>query len=165
MRRVLAIGLLLALLLLLFAAAWWAMINHYDRARYNQIDELIAADGDHLLGRSLAEVSGLLGLEDVPWDLGYTNSPDCEMRIYHFRGFALYIHLQILPPGVTPNTVNNYSLSETDLRRSGVRWVWGFYPFLKTDGIADRKARMAQYWVEVGHGLAEKGRKEAKKLP
>jgi hypothetical protein len=129
----------------------------YDTQRFDQIARAIAADKNQLLDKSLDEVTKLLGLEKVSWDEGYTNYPDGELRIYHFRGFYLTLHLELLPPGINPRRKASYSTQ--GLERSGVRWLAAFNPFVKVDGITDSKERMKEYWKAVGRGFEEKARR------
>jgi hypothetical protein len=112
--------------------AWTA---DYDRARYTQISDAIANDEYRRLGKPFDEVATELGLEEVPWDKGFGQSG--EDRIYHFRGFALYINLVDSPRGLTSHGA--------DVDRRGVQWI-SPYPFVRIDGISDRNERMEQYW-------------------
>jgi hypothetical protein len=72
----------------------------YDRARYARIIKAIAADPKHLCGRRLCDVSRELGLEEVPWDDGNVQNLPGSYRIYHFRGFALYVSLDYMREGI-----------------------------------------------------------------
>ncbi len=128
---------------------------HYDTARYNQIRTAIEADPQHLLGKSLDEVTKELRLEGVPWDDFGFQELYSATHIFHFRGFALYVHLQFLPAGTTPNTIR---LSDwADLKRPGALWLADWKPFVKIDGISDGKERMNQYVKEFNERLEREG--------
>ena len=80
----------------------------YDRDRYNQIRRAIDADPKHLLGKSFAEVSKEFNLEDVPGDDVTINQPfNGQFRIYHFRGFAFYVSLELDRPEIRRIAGNN----------------------------------------------------------
>ena len=114
----------------------------YDKDRYTEIRRAIEADPQHLLGKSLDEVTKTFGLENVPWDESYSfQAPPGENRIYHFRGFALYVFLS----GVTPHNEYQSSSTGADLQRHGVR-LEHFRPYVRIDGISDGKERMKRYW-------------------
>jgi len=127
-----------------------------DQKRRNEIQSTIEADPKKLLGKSLDEVSKQLNLEKVPWDKGYTNFPNGELRIYHFPSFSLTMHLVLLPPGIKPRSNQNYSYTQESLQRTGVRWLDGSYPFVRVDNINDSKERMKLYWDAVGRGLEQR---------
>ncbi len=97
----------------------------------------------------LDEVVRQLGLENVPWDAGFTMMPDGEHRIYHFRGFALYISLRLFPPGIRPDSGERWTSSGEELHRHGVLWLYHFYPALHVDGIDDPKERMRLHWKAI----------------
>jgi hypothetical protein len=115
----------------------------YDKDRYTQIRKAIEADQQHLLGKSLDDVSKELSLEDVPWDDDDSFQRAAgTYRIYHFRGFALYVTLELLPAGITPRSIERGSYTEAELQRHGVLWLAHQYPFVRIDGIRDGKERM-----------------------
>jgi len=128
----------------------------YDKARFEQIQTVINSSTNKLLGKSLDEVSDLLSLKGVPWDTGYTSYPLGEARIYHFRGFYLYLHLEILPKDVTPSKREGFSYTEPELRKNGVRWLAAFDPFVHEDGLTNRAERMTNYWVAVDAGFKKR---------
>ena len=148
----------LAVAVLLLVGSWagrriyvyWAR-ERYDRDRYWQIKDAIHADSTNFIGRRLDEVSEKLGLEAVRWDEGYSNWGHGlgEERVYHFRGFSLWISLEILPEGMTPNgdhsglSIDGETIKK--LKCSGVRWVWGFTPSVHIDYLDDPNERMKQY--------------------
>lgn len=128
----------------------------YDKTRYDQIEALINSSTNHLLGKSLDEVSDLLSLKGVPWDTGYTSYPFGETRIYHFRGYYLHLHLEILPKGTSPTNHLGVSFTEEELQKSGVRWLAAFYPFVRVDGLTNRVERVTNYWAAVGVGFRKR---------
>jgi hypothetical protein len=89
------------------ALTLWAMglplswTADYDRTSYDRIIEAIAADPQHLCGTRLDDAGRELGLEDFPWDDGNVQNLPGSYRIYHFRGFALYVTLDYMREGVT----------------------------------------------------------------
>ena len=121
----------------------------YDRERYAQIRRAIEADPKHLLGKSFDEVTKELRLEDVPWDDAAFQQPPGMFRIYHFRGFALYVTLELLPPGIMPNSNTSWTGTGDELDRRGVLWLAHQDPSVQVDGIPDRKGRMERYWKAV----------------
>jgi hypothetical protein len=133
-------GIWLALRNLSLPLSWTA---DYDKERYNQIRRVIEADPQHLLGKSLEEVTKKLRLEDVPWDDFGIQQLLSTTRIYHFRGFALYVHLQLRPPG-TPKSNKRWEWA--DFQSHGVLWLANWKPFVRIDGISDAKERMKQFW-------------------
>jgi hypothetical protein len=136
----------------------------YDQKRHDEIKTYIEADKDQRLGKALDDVLKDLKLDNVPWNKGYTNYPRGELRIYHFRGFYLVVHLELLPKGIKPGSNEPYSYTTAELEDSGVRWLAAFYPFVRVDGIGDSTERMKQYWEGVGKGFEEKKRRaEAEK--
>jgi hypothetical protein len=93
----------------------------YDRARYNELKEVIL-HSKNMLGASQAdEVIDLLRLQDVPWDGGDVFNVGDQLRIYHFAGFYLemYVH---------------------------DRWVAAPGPSLHVDRLNSPKIRMSNYW-------------------
>ena len=129
----------------------------HDHLRYQRIKEIINSSTNHLLGLSLDDATALLALQGVPWSKGYTNYPNGEARIYHFQGFCLFLHLQLLPPGVTPST-KEYAFTLEGLQRNGVRWLAAFDPFVRVDGLTNSAQRMTDYWSGVSAGFAEKAK-------
>ena len=135
----------------------------YDKVRHDQIETCINSRTNHLLGASLDEVSNLLSLRQVPWDAGYTSYPLGEARIYHFRGFYLYVHLEILPQGTSPTNRNSFSFTEPELRKNGVRWIAAFRPFVRIDGITNPAVRMTNYWSEIHSGFRKRNEEMKKR--
>ena len=128
----------------------------YDKTRYDQMETLINSSTNHLLGKSLDEVSDLLSLKGAPWDAAYTSYPSGEARIYHFRGYYLYLHLEILPKGTSPTNHLGVSFTAEELQKSGVRWLAAFYPFVDVDGLTNRAERMTNYWEAVDVGFRKR---------
>jgi hypothetical protein len=121
----------------------------YDRDRYTRIHRAIQADPQHLLGKSFDEVAKEFSLEGVPWDDGAFQQPSGMFRIYHFRGFALYVTLELLPAGITPNSPKPWSSTVEGLQRHGVLWLAHQDPVVRIDGISSRKERMERYWKAI----------------
>jgi hypothetical protein len=71
------------------------------------------------------------------------------VRRYHFRGFALDVTLQRLPPGITPDNKTPWTASGEELDRHGVLWLAHQYPVVRIDGVSDREERMRRFWKEV----------------
>jgi len=131
-------------------------IPDYDKARYEMIERAIAQSTNMLAGLSLTEVSRLLSLGDVRWDEGYTNVPLGQERIYHFPGFCLHLHLEVLPQGITPGA-ETFSYVEPELRSNGVWWVSHRWPMLGIDRLNDPRTRMSNYWDNVHAGFRRRG--------
>ena len=81
-------------------------IYDYNKERYTQIKRAIEADQQHLCGKSFDEVAEELSLQDVPWDnFDIQQGPErtsCVSTI--FEAGALYVTLEILPAGITPQS-------------------------------------------------------------
>ena len=130
----------------------------YDRARHDGIKRAIEGSQDKMLRMPFDDASRLLSLEGVGWDKAYTNAPNSEFRIYHFRGFYLGVHITKRMPDNPP------SWTYEDLRQRGRWYVYHFYPFVHVDGLSDPERRMRDYWA----GLAESFRRrneEARRTP
>jgi hypothetical protein len=120
-----------------------------DRARYREISRAIDADPRHLLGKPFEEVSRQLRLEDVPWDDVAIQREAGMARLYHFRGFALSVTLERLPPGITPGSAVRWKATGEELDRHGVLWLAHYDPFVMIDGLSDRNERMRRQWEAV----------------
>jgi hypothetical protein len=141
------IGLALWSLGLLGLPAEWTA--DYDGERYTEIRRAIDADPQHLLGKPFDEISRKLRLEDVPRDDAAVQQEPGMFRIYHFRGFALYVTLERLPAGITPGRRTPWTSTGEELERHGVLWLAHQYPFVRVDGISDGKERMRRFWKAV----------------
>lgn len=150
--------LLVLTLLFVVSGIWIAVWNlqlpvswtaDYDKERYTQIRRVIADDQQHLLGKSLDEVSKAISLENVSWDDGGFQQPSGMYRIYHFRGFAFYVTLEALPVGIKPDSNTPWSSTEEELQRHGKLWLADQYPFVQIDGINDGKERMKRHWKAI----------------
>jgi hypothetical protein len=117
----------------------------YDGKRFRQIESAIEADPQHLLGRTFAEVSRELGLERVPWDDVALQRPTGTCRMYHFRGFRLYMTVELLPAGITPGSRNQWNATKEELERHGTLWLAHDPPFVLIDGIPNQSERMERY--------------------
>jgi hypothetical protein len=121
----------------------------YDRVSYYRIGRAIAADPTHLRGKPFDRVRRELGLDEVPWDDGGAlQLLDGVYRIYHFRGFALHVTMQLLPAGATPDRIERPSGTGEDLRGPSVLWLHDS-PLLRIDGISDRGERMKRHFKEL----------------
>ena len=120
----------------------------YDRAQYNRIVSAIAADPKHLGGRRLYDVAHQLGFEDVPWDDGSVQNRAGSMRIYHFRGFALWVTLDYMRDGVTEDMMLERGSAEEKLQaRDLLRINLNVPPSVWIDGLASREERMRIFWA------------------
>jgi len=142
------------LVLLPILPSTWTM--DYDRDRYTEIHEAIKADDHHLLGKSLDEISKRFGLEGVPWDDDFFQlGPPGSRRIYHFRGFALYMIVDWGLPEDSPlRQSGQYAVSGSDLRRYGTLQLAYSPPYVRADGINDPKERMKRYWDAIDEECA-----------
>jgi hypothetical protein len=137
------IGIRIKLRLLGLPLSWTA---DYDRRSYARVHGTIAADPQHLVDRPFAEVSRELGLENVPWDDIAMQRPTGMSRMYHFRGFRLYVTLELLPPGITPESRQQWNTAQEELDRHGVLWLaHDAPPFVLIDGIQTQKERIEKY--------------------
>jgi len=135
---------------------------NYDKERYSQIVRAIDADPEHLLGKSLEEITRELSLEGVPYDQGdepqwgFLETP--ETRIYHFRGFACYVTLSLLPPYVTPDGMYLASSSHPGSPRQGKLPLTVRPPGVVIDGLNSPKERMEQHWKREREAIEQMGR-------
>ncbi len=126
----------------------------FDRERYGAMRRVIERDPKRLLDRSFAEVSQLLHLDGVPWDDVAVQQEPGMFRVYHFRGFALYLTLRRYPPGITPESHTPWTSSGEELDRTGVLWLAHQYPALKIDEVTDRAERLKRFWKAVDEECA-----------
>jgi hypothetical protein len=120
----------------------------YDRERYAQIHRALTGDPKHLLDTPFVEVSRELSLDNVPWDdVTLQERGVAESRMYHFRGFYLYVYLNPLPMGITPNSDRTWTSEEHE--RPKVLWLDGQRSCVRIDGIRDRQERMEWWRKEV----------------
>jgi hypothetical protein len=80
------------------------------------------------------------------------------MRIYHFHGFYLILHLTKLMPDNPPMWTSE------DLQKRGQWYVHYFYPALHIDGLDDPGKRMSNYWAALSESFKKRGA-EAKRKP
>jgi hypothetical protein len=135
-------------------------VPDYDKVRYEKMERIIVQSTNMLAGLSLSQASKLLSLEDARWDEGYSNAPLGQKRIYHFRGFCLWLELEVRPPGITPGSTQSFSYMERDLRSNGVWWVAHFWPHLQIDRLSDSRTRMSNYWDNVNASFRVRGAEE-----
>jgi hypothetical protein len=121
----------------------------YDRERYAQISNAIKADKQRLLGKSFDEVSKQFGLGGICWDdASFQQAPPTQYRIYHFRGFAFHVTVDLQLPENSPvRQKGSYTFEE--LQRHGVLRLAHQRPFVRVDGIHDGKERMQRFWKAI----------------
>jgi len=120
----------------------------YDKPRCDQIQRVIDSSENSLCRRKLDDVAKMLMLEGVPHDAGYSNLHGIECRIYHFRGFCLYLFLQRLPKGHQPEDLEAFLEPDPKDETSFDRWLYDRPPLISIDGISNPKKRMRLYWKE-----------------
>ena len=121
----------------------------YDIVRYTQIRAAIAADPKHFRGKYFDDAIKALRLDDVPWDDIALQRSEGMDRIYHFRGFALHISLETLPPGIIP--ANNYRAVTPNGDYPPIIGVLRLrnQPRVEIDGLNDRQERMKRFWDKI----------------
>jgi len=132
---------------------WW--LDH-DKAMYARISKAIAADPRPFWNRRLYDFLRELDLQDIPWDDANVQNEAGSFRIYHFRGFALYVNLYVPSEhwrDVAPQKIllEQGSLEEKRLARDWLRIE--SRPYASIDGINSREERMRKYWAEANEGL------------
>ena len=135
---------------------WW--LDH-DKAMYARISKAIAADPKHLSGKRLYEFIRELDLEDIPWDDANVQNQAGSLRIYHFRGFNLYVNLSVPVEHWQHRGPERILLEQGSLeeKRQARDWLRiGSGPFAHIDGINSREERMRKYWAEVNESLRRK---------
>jgi hypothetical protein len=103
------------------------------------------------------EAEKQLSLEQVKWSKAYTNVPNGEMRIYHFRGFYLILLLRKLIPDHPPMWTSD------DLQKRGQWYVYYFYPALHVDGLDDPEMRMRNYWAALSESFRRRNEEAQQK--
>ena len=83
---------------------WWLEVRlssaaEYDRQHYDKIKRAILADPNYLLGKTLDEVTKQFGMEGIPWDNASFQQPPNWYRVYHFRGFGLFLTVELCQRG------------------------------------------------------------------
>jgi hypothetical protein len=132
----------------------------YDRASYARIINAIAADPQHLCGRRLYDVARELGLQDAPWDDGDVQNLPGSYRVYHFRGFALYVTLEYMRQGLTQNMLLERGSADEKLQaRDLLRINLNIPPHVLIDGLSSRDERMRRYWARVYEDIKEINKK------
>jgi hypothetical protein len=131
----------------------------YDKARRDEMQSVINSWIRSSKGKTLeipfAQAESQLSLAGVRWSKAYTNVPDGEMRIYHFRGFYLVLSLRKLMPDKPPTWTSE------DLKKRGQWYVYHFYPALGVDGLDDPEKRMSNYWAALAESFRRRN-EEAK---
>lgn len=134
----------------------------YDKDKYEEILKYLGKDSSKLFGTPINTLISTLDLTNVEWNYGYTNMPNGEVRIYHFDGFYLFLHLEILPKDIDFNKRKQYSSTFADLKKNGVRYLSSFNSFVRIDGIEQSDKRLTEYWASVYKGF-ENREKNSKK--
>ena len=139
---------------------WW--LDH-DKAMYARISKAIAADPRHLSGKRLYDFIREMDLEDIPWDDANVQNQAGSLRIYHFRGFNLYVNLSVPPEHWQHRGPESILLEQGSLeeKRQARDWLRiGSRPFAHIDGINSREERMRKYWAEVNESLRRRQRED-----
>jgi hypothetical protein len=127
-----------------------------DRASYARVTRAIAADPQHLGGRRLYDVSRELGVENAPWDDGNLQNRPGSLRIYHFRGFALWVSLEYMREGLTDNMLLERGSAEEKLQsRDLLRIDPNQPPSIMIDGLSSREERMRLYFERAEESARE----------
>ena len=133
----------------------------YNKARHDEMQGVINSWIRSSKGKTLqipfVEAEKQLSLEQVKWSKAYTNVPDGEMRIYHFRGFYLILHLVKLLPDHPPMWTSD------DLQKRGQWYVYYFYPALHVDGLDDPEMRMRNYWAALSESFRRRNEEAQQK--
>jgi hypothetical protein len=120
----------------------------YDRASYSRIVKAIAADPKQLCGRRLYDVARELGWDDAPWDDANVQNRPGSLRIYHFRGFCVYVTLEYMQQGLTDNMLLERGSEEEKLQaRDLLRINLHNPPWALFDGLKSREERMRLFWA------------------
>jgi hypothetical protein len=134
---------------------WW--LDH-DKATYARISKAIAGDPRHLSGKRLYDFIRELDLEDIPWDDANLQNQAGSARIYHFRGFRLYVNLYVpfehqRDQGPERILLQQGSLEEKRQARDWLRIE--SRPFALIDGINSREERMRKFWTEANESVRQ----------
>lgn len=132
----------------------WSLGQQYDKATYAQIREAIAADTTHLAGKRLYDFIRELNLEAIPWDDANVQNFTGSLRMYHFRGFRLYVHVAVPDEYVRDEErilLEKGSPEEKRQARDLIRI--SRQPSLLIDGINGRDERLRRFWAEVNEEI------------
>jgi hypothetical protein len=135
---------------------WW--LDH-DKATYARISKAIAADPRPDWGTRLYDFIRELDLEDIPWDDGFDqNSETGCLRIYHFRGFSLYVHvyvpLEYCRHGDFRRILREEGSPQEKRQACEVLRI-AYRPHAFIDGINSREERMRRYWAVLKEEFRE----------
>ena len=135
----------------------WILGQEYDKATYAQIRKAIAADQRPFRDKRLADFIRELDLEDIPWDVVMDQNETGIPRIYHFRGFRLFVGVD-LPPDYVQRDYGRIlreegSPEEKRRARDLLRITYG--PYILIDGISSRGERMRRYWAEINESIRQ----------
>jgi hypothetical protein len=123
---------------------------------YARISKAIAADPGHLRNKRLYDFIRELDLEDIPWDDANVQEQAASFRVYHFRGFALYMHVYV-PFEHWQNTGPERILLEQgspEEKRQARDWLRiETRPSALIDGINSREERMTKFWAEINESI------------
>jgi hypothetical protein len=146
---ILAIGacLLLVLFCVLAVGIPRSWVFDYDTETHAGITKKIAAP-QRLAGRRFDEVSRELGLEGVLWDDVVVQTMG-TCRMYHFRGFALIIHLEYAWEKITQDMRRDLPEEKLRARDDLLHIHPHFHPSVTIDGISSREERMRQYQARL----------------
>jgi hypothetical protein len=123
----------------------------HDRASYARVSKAIAADPRRWWNTRLDDFIRELDLEDIPWDNVVDSTEAGTGRVYHFRGFKLYVGIYV------PQEYWQHGNSDRMLREEGspeekrqAREALriGYRPFVTIDGMS-REERMREYEEEI----------------
>ena len=134
----------------------WLLGLEYDKAMYARISKAIAADPRHLSGKRLYEFIRELDLEDIPWDDASVQNQAGFFRIYHFRGFQLYVNVYLPFEHWQHGRPEKILLEQGSLeeKRQARDWLRiESRPYALIDGINSREERMRKFWAAVHEGL------------
>ena len=136
----------------------WLMGWEYDKATYARISKAIAADPRLFSDKRLYDFLRELDLEDIPWDDANVQNEAGSFRIYHFRGFALYVNLYVPSEhwrDVAPQKIllEQGSPEEKRLARDWLRIE--SRPYASIDGINSREERMRKFWAGVNESIRQ----------
>ena len=126
----------------------------YDQARFDEITNTLKwiienkKDKDSDIFAPFDRVSNLLSLENVPWDdISDKNSRNSQLRMYHFRGFCLFLYLERRISGRNPE-----QFSAEDLRKKGISYVCDL-PSVQIDGLNDPQERLRRHQKEIAESV------------
>ena len=151
----------LFLILLLCISPFSALFSEekeYDKIKLEEIKKYLGEKPEELFGTPIDKFIKDLKLSNTEWNYGYTNIPNGELRIYHFDGFCLHVHLTILPKDIEYKNWKSYSSTQKELKDNGIRYLSDFTSYTQIDYIKRADTRMNEYWIAVYKGFQEKAK-------